>query len=241
MNYEQMSNNKLSITGKILEVPVFSHEVFGEGFYETKIEVKRLSEQVDILPITISERLIIEHDIKVGDVISVSGQFRSYNKMVDDKSRLMLTIFVREILDEESTMNGNNIDIVGFICKQPVYRTTPFKREICDVLLAVNRAYNKSDYLPCIAWGRNARFVRDLSVGEKLEVQGRIQSRKYQKRIDDNNTETRIAYEISLSSVMIMDDTSLTEINNYNIEDHQVIDANELISAGKVAPNTEVV
>ena len=215
MNYEQMSNNKLAITGKILEVPVFSHEVFGEGFYETKIEVKRLSEQVDILPITISERLIIEHDIKVGDVISVSGQFRSYNKMVDDKSRLMLTVFVREILDDEVIINGNNIDIVGYICKPPVYRTTPFKREICDVLLAVNRAYNKSDYLPCIAWGRNARFVRDLGVGEKLEVQGRVQSRKYQKKIDETHSETRVAYEISLSSVIMVDgDENMYEYND---------------------------
>ena len=153
----------------------------------------------------------------------------------------MLTIFVKELIDPSEISEINQIYLVGYICKEPIYRTTPFGREICDVLLAVNRAYNKSDYLPCIAWGRNARFVRDLSVGEKLEVQGRIQSRKYQKRIDDNNTETRIAYEISLSSVMIMDDTSLTEINNYNIEDHQVIDANELISAGEVAPNTEVV
>ncbi len=203
MNYEQMSNNKLSITGKILEVPVFSHEVFGEGFYETKIEVKRLSEQVDILPITISERLIIEHDIKVGDVISVSGQFRSYNKMVDDKSRLMLTIFVREILDEESTMNGNNIDIVGFICKQPVYRTTPFKREICDVLLAVNRAYNKSDYIPCITWGRNARFIKNLPVGTKISLSGRIQSRVYQKVATDGSVEDRTAYEVSVSKIAL--------------------------------------
>ena len=198
-----MSNNKLAITGKILEVPVFSHEVFGEGFYETKIEVKRLSEQVDILPITISERLIIEHDIKVGDVISVSGQFRSYNKMVDEKSRLMLTVFVREILDEETMINGNNIDITGYICKPPVYRTTPFKREICDVLLAVNRAYNKSDYIPCITWGRNARFIKNLPVGTKISLSGRIQSRVYQKVDGDGIVEDRTAYEVSVSKIAL--------------------------------------
>ena len=203
MNYEQMSNNKLAITGKILEVPVFSHEVFGEGFYETKIEVKRLSEQVDVLPITISEILILEHDIKVGDVISVSGQFRSYNKMVDDKSRLMLTIFVREILGEEEIINGNNIDIVGYICKPPVYRTTPFKREICDVLLAVNRAYNKSDYIPCITWGRNARFIKNLPVGTKISLSGRIQSRVYQKIDSDGIVEDRTAYEVSVSKIAL--------------------------------------
>lgn len=203
MNYEQMSNNKLAITGKILEVPVFSHEVFGEGFYETKIEVKRLSEQVDILPLTISERLIIEHDIKVGDVISVSGQFRSYNKMVDDKSRLMLTVFAREILTDSQAFSGNNIDVVGFICKQPVYRTTPFKREICDVLLAVNRAYNKSDYIPCITWGRNARFIKNLPVGTKISLSGRIQSRVYQKIDANGNVEDRTAYEVSVSKISV--------------------------------------
>lgn len=198
-----MSNNKLAITGKILEVPVFSHEVFGEGFYETKIEVKRLSEQVDILPITISERLIIEHDIKVGDIISVSGQFRSYNKLVDDKSRLMLTVFVREILDDEQMISGNNIDIVGYICKPPVYRTTPFKREICDVLLAVNRAYNKSDYIPCITWGRNARYIKNLPVGTRISLSGRIQSRVYQKTSSDGSVEDRTAYEVSVSKIAL--------------------------------------
>lgn len=203
MNYEQMSNNKLAITGKILEVPVFSHEVFGEGFYETKIEVKRLSEQVDILPITISERLIIEHDIKVGDIISVSGQFRSYNKLVDDKSRLMLTVFVREILDDEQMISGNNIDIVGYICKPPVYRTTPFKREICDVLLAVNRAYNKSDYIPCITWGRNARYIKNLPVGTRISLSGRIQSRVYQETSSDGSVEDRTAYEVSVSKIAL--------------------------------------
>ena len=203
MNYEQMSNNKLAITGKILDVPVFSHEVFGEGFYETKIEVKRLSEQVDILPITISERLIIEHDIKVGDIISVSGQFRSYNKMIDEKSRLMLTVFVREILEDYSSLNCNNIDITGFICKPPVYRTTPFKREICDVLLAVNRAYNKSDYIPCITWGRNARYIKNLPVGTKISLSGRIQSRVYQKIDNDGIVEDRTAYEVSVSKIAL--------------------------------------
>lgn len=201
MNYEQMSNNKLMLTGTILDVPIFSHEVFGEGFYETKMQVKRLSEQVDILPITISERLIVEHDIKVGDTISVSGQFRSYNKMVDEKSRLMLTVFVREILADAPAQNCNNIDIVGFICKPPIYRTTPFKREICDVLLAVNRAYNKSDYIPCITWGRNARYIKNMPVGTKISLSGRIQSRVYQKLDDEGNSEDRTAYEVSVSKI----------------------------------------
>lgn len=202
MNYEQMSNNRLTLTGTVINPPVFSHEVFGEGFYETILEVKRLSEQVDLLPITISERLIIEHDIKVGDRISVNGQFRSYNKIEGDKSRLMLTVFVRDILDESEDVNPNEIEITGFICKTPVYRTTPFKREICDVLLAVNRAFNKSDYIPCITWGRNARYLRSIPVGGKLTITGRIQSRVYQKVSEDGSVSERTAYEVSVSKVV---------------------------------------
>lgn len=202
MNYEQMSNNKLTIMGVVTSTPIFSHEVFGEGFYETFLEVSRLSEQVDILPITISERLIIENDIKVGDKIAVTGQFRSYNKQENDKSRLMLTVFVRDLIDIDECINSNTIDITGYICKQPVYRTTPFKREICDILLAVNRAYNKSDYIPCITWGRNARFIKNMPVGSKISISGRIQSRVYQKINDDGTVLERTAYEVSVSKVM---------------------------------------
>lgn len=204
MNTSYENNNHVLLKGKIKELPSYSHTVMGEGFFEMYIEVMRLSEEVDVLPVTISERLI--SDFSIGDEIGVVGQFRSYNKIEDGRSKLMLTIFVKELVSPDDISEINQINLVGYICKEPIYRTTPFGREICDVLLAVNRAYNKSDYLPCIAWGRNARFVRDLGVGEKLEVQGRIQSRKYQKRIDENTSETRIAYEISLSSVMIVDE-----------------------------------
>lgn len=201
MNYEQMNNNKLYLTGKIVEQPKYTHEVFGEGFYETKLEVKRLSEQSDIIPITISDRLLSDNDIKVGDTISVVGQFRSYNKVEGQKSRLLLTAFVRDILQDDEISNPNQIEISGYICKPPVYRTTPFKREICDVLLAVNRAYNKSDYIPCIMWGRNARFVKSLKVGSKVSLSGRIQSRAYTKNIGDDKIEERTAYEVSVSKI----------------------------------------
>lgn len=205
MGYEMMGNNTLTLTGKIVSEPIFSHEVFGEGFYETQMSVTRLSDQVDILPITISERLLGEYDVKVGDVISVEGQFRSYNKLEGEKSRLMLTVFVREILDNQSETeynNPNQIEITGYICKQPIYRTTPFKREICDVLLAVNRAYNKSDYIPCILWGRNARYIRNMPIGAKITVNGRVQSRNYQKITDTGECVERTAYEVSVSKVM---------------------------------------
>ena len=194
------NNNRVLLKGKIKELPTYSHTVMGEGFFEMFLDVQRLSEEVDTLPLTISERLIT--GFKVGDEIGVVGQFRSYNKIENNRSKLMLTIFVKELVNQNEMSEINQIYLTGYICKEPVYRTTPFGREICDMLLAVNRSYSKSDYLPCIAWGRNARFVRDMAVGEKLQVQGRIQSRKYQKKVGEQLSETKVAYEISLSSVM---------------------------------------
>ena len=212
------NNNNVLIKGKIVKLPSYSHTVMGEGFFEMYVEVKRLSDETDVLPVTISERLI--EGFNLGDEIGIIGQFRSYNKLDGEKSKLMLTIFVKELVNPEELSAVNQINMVGYICKEPIYRTTPFGREICDVLLAVNRAYNKSDYLPCIAWGRNARFVKDLSIGEKLELQGRIQSRKYQKKVFDNEVETRIAYEISLSSVVLADNDSLEKYDeNVGVEE----------------------
>lgn len=208
-NASYENNNHVLLKGRIKELPTYSHTVMGEGFFEMFVEVSRLSEEVDVLPVTISERLIT--DFSVGDEIGIVGQFRSYNKLEENHSKLMLTIFVKELVDPSEISEINQIYLIGYICKEPIYRTTPFGREICDVLLAVNRAYNKSDYLPCIAWGRNARFVRDLGVGEKLEVQGRIQSRTYQKRISEDVVETKVAYEISISSVVLVDDVEYVD------------------------------
>ena len=210
------NNNNVLIKGKIIKLPAYSHSVMGEGFFEMYVEVKRLSDEIDILPVTISERFI--EGFNLGDEIGISGQFRSYNKLEGEKSKLMLTIFVKELIDPNDISAVNQINMVGYICKEPIYRTTPFGREICDVLLAVNRAYNKSDYLPCIAWGRNARFVKDLSVGEKLEVQGRIQSRRYQKKVDGNEVESKVAYEISLSSVVLSDNDLLEKYDEFSEE-----------------------
>lgn len=201
MNNENYTNNKVYLTGEIITEPQYSHELFGEGFYEFFIEVPRLSGSVDTLPVTVSERLI-GNEIRVGERIAISGQFRSYNKILDDKSKLMLTVFVRDFLplpsDDE---NPNIVELNGYVCKQPVYRTTPFNREICDLLIAVNRGYNKSDYIPCIAWGRNARFVRNIKVGQNLQISGRIQSRKYVKKIDEFTTQERTAYELSVNKI----------------------------------------
>ena len=204
MNYEQMENNKATLSGTITEKPIFSHDVMGEGFYETKIEVKRLSDQSDVIPVTISERLMEDYSIDEGQEVCLTGQFRSYNISDGIKSRLILSFFVREVLPLVDD-NPNIIEINGFVCKEPIYRTTPFNREICDMLVAVNRAYNKSDYIPCIAWGRNARFAKNLTVGSKVSISGRIQSRVYQKQLDNGNIETRTAYEVSINRITVVE------------------------------------
>ena len=198
MQTHEKQNNKVFLKGQIVTEARYSHEVYGEGFYEMDVLVKRLSGQGDVLPVTISERLIESNRLTVGSEISAVGQFRSYNKLVEGKSKLMLTVFVRDLVDGAEAKNPNTIVLSGYICKPPVYRTTPFSREIADILIAVNRAYNKSDYIPCIAWGRNARFVKNLEVGEKIAISGRIQSREYTKRISETETNTMTAYEVSV-------------------------------------------
>ena len=206
MNYEQMNNNKVYLRGKVVSEPKFSHEVCEEKFYEINFEVKRLSDVVDIIPVIISEKLLTGKNFNIGEEITVKGQYRSYNAQQESRSKLILNVFAREIVENDEVANPNTIELTGFICKPSIFRITPFKREICDVLVAVNRAYNKSDYLPCIAWGRNARFVKNLEVGEKVNIIGRIQSRNYQKKLDENTSETKTAYEISI-----------TQINSYDL------------------------
>ncbi len=198
---ETKTNNRVFLSGTVYSEPVFSHELYGEGFYEFILEVPRLSEQKDYIPVTISERLLSD-ELKKGEKVSFYGQFRSFNKIVGEKSKLMLTVFVRDFGEAESS-NPNVAELTGYICKTPMYRTTPFNREICDLLLAVNRAYDKSDYIPCIAWGRNARFVREISVGQKISVSGRIQSREYNKKLESGITEVRTAYELSINKIFI--------------------------------------
>ncbi len=214
MEHNTEKNNKVYICGEIVSEATFSHEVYGEGFYEFFVKVMRLSGQADILPVTISERLIKGGELKVGSMLSAVGQFRSYNKLEGGKSRLMLTVFVRELAQPAGDRNPNSVVLSGYICKPPVYRTTPFNREIADLLLAVNRAYNKSDYIPCIAWGRNARFVQNLKVGERVALSGRIQSREYQKRLSETETVTMTAYEVSVSKLAAFDEGEAFDVDD---------------------------
>ena len=213
MNTNYLENNHLVLVGKVTSDKKFSHEIYGESFYIFDLEVARLSGNSDIIPITISERLILEKELEIGDKVAIEGQFRSYNSYENEKNRLILTVFAKDIkyLSEEDEENStekvsNEVTLIGYICKKPIYRKTPFGREISDILLAVNRAYNKSDYIPAIAWGRNARFCQNIEVGTKVKITGRVQSRNYEKKFEDGTTQTRTAYEVSISSLEIVNE-----------------------------------
>ena len=195
MKNEVKSTNYVFLQGQIGSPIEYSHDLYDERFYEFTLKVPRLSE----LPITVSQSLV--EGLREGDKIALTGQFRSFNRPDGERSRLILSVFAREILPVKDDVNPNTAQLTGYICKPPVYRTTPFNREICDVLLAVNRAYSKSDYIPCIAWGKNARLIKDADVGQKLEVTGRIQSRGYTKRLPDGSSQLRTAYEFSIGNV----------------------------------------
>lgn len=208
MEKEYYENNNVELWGTIDSELTFSHIVYGEKFYLFKLKVPRLSENFDLINITISERFFPFSELSVGDNVAIQGQFRSYNNFSDYGNKLMLTVFVKEIQKVdfiEKGVNPNKIFLNGFICKPPIYRTTPFMREITDMLLAVNRSYNKSDYIPCIAWGRNAKYAESLEVGTNLKIWGRIQSREYQKKINEEEFETKTAYEISVSKLEVQE------------------------------------
>ena len=206
MSDKIIENNQVTIIGEVASAFEFSHEVFGEGFYMAEILVRRLSNSQDVIPVMISERLIdVTQDYR-GEYVEIYGQFRSYNRHDEQKNRLILSVFAREIDFIEEEPDGSQTNMIyldGYICKLPIYRKTPLGREIADLLLAVNRPYGKSDYIPCICWGRNARFAAGFEVGEHVQVSGRIQSREYVKRLTENETQKRIAYEVSVSKIDI--------------------------------------
>ena len=223
MNTNYSENNHLVLVGKIVGEQKYSHEIYGEKFYSFDLEVVRLSSNTDIIPITVSERLLTNVDLTIGKNVEVEGQFRSYNNYDSKKNRLILTVFAKEIkeveeneeLDENKVVVTNEVTLIGYVCKKPIYRQTPFGREIADLLLAVNRAYNKSDYIPCIAWGRNARFCQNIEVGTEVKIVGRVQSRTYEKKYEDGTVETRVAYEVSIASMEIEE----KEENTENVEE----------------------
>lgn len=221
-----MLNNKIYLEGDVVSPLQFSHEMYGEGFYNFEIEVPRLSDTKDILLVTVSERLTGNMEIKTGASVVVEGQLRSYNKFVDGANRLILTVFARNIdYCMEKSKNPNQIFLDGYICKLPIYRTTPFGREISDMLLAVNRAYNKSDYIPTIAWGRNSRFCQTLQIGDNIRVWGRLQSREYQKKISENDVIKKTAYEVSISKMEKVSKNKDTDNEEINFANETEMDA----------------
>ena len=233
MDTNYLENNYLTLVGKVTGEKKFSHEIYGERFYIFNLSIPRLSGNSDIIPITVSERLIKEDTLQEGNKLLIKGQFRSYNSYENEKNRLILTVFAKDILEVEENEGEeendivrkdiitNEVVLVGYICKKPIYRQTPFGREIADLLLAVNRAYNKSDYIPCIAWGRNARFCQNLEVGTQVKVVGRVQSRTYEKKHEDGSVETRVAYEVSIGSLEVVEEKE-TE-NEVEVENKEAV------------------
>ena len=206
-----MENNNIKLVGKITADIELNHEIYGEKFFDTKIQVKRLSGDVDEIGIIVSERLFIGKNIEIGTTVEINGQLRSYNHYTEEENRrrLLLNVFIKDIrtvsdteLSEDDKLDSTNeVELIGHICKKPIYRKTPFGREISDILIAVNRPYGKSDYLPCIAWGRNARFSENLETGQIVRIVGRMQSRQYTKELQNGAVEERIAYEVSIGTL----------------------------------------
>ena len=222
MDTNFLENNYITLVGKVTGDKRLSHEIYGERFYIFNLEIPRLSGNSDIIPVTISERIITDDMLQIGRKLLVKGQFRSYNSYENERNKLVLTVFAKDIKfieDQEAEIEvskdvvSNEVTLNGYICKKPIYRQTPFGREISDLLLAVNRAYNKSDYIPCIAWGRNARFCENIPVGTEVKIVGRVQSRTYEKKYEDGRVETKVAYEVSVSSLEVVnqDDDTNTE------------------------------
>ena len=207
-----LENNQVSIVGEIVSDFSYSHEVYGEGFFVVEVAVNRLSNYADYIPLMISERLIDTTQSYIGEKIHVTGQFRSYNRHEETRNRLILSVFVRELefVDEfwendEEEKKSNSIILDGYVCKAPVYRKTPLGREIADLLVAVNRSYGKSDYIPCICWGRNARYATTFEIGSHVSVIGRIQSREYVKKLSEDEAERRVACEVSVCKIEELD------------------------------------
>ena len=190
-------NNNVQLIGTVNKKPIFNHCIFGENIYKTSLIINRESGIYDEIPICISERLIDISLIVPGIRIKIDGRYSSYNLKEDDKSSLVLYVFTNNIeIVDDNFEDFNCINIYGSICKHPTFRKTPLGREISDVMIAVNRSYGKSDYIPCICWNRNARYVSRLNIGSQIHIVGRIQSREYNK-----TNENRVAYEVSVNQI----------------------------------------
>ena len=231
MDTNYLENNYLTLVGKVTGEKKFSHEIYGERFFTFNLSIPRLSGNADIIPVTTSERLINDEMLTEGKKLLIKGQFRSYNSYENEKNKLVLTVFAKDVQEVEENetseeneivkkeMTTNEVVLIGYVCKKPIYRQTPFGREIADLLLAVNRAYNKSDYIPTIAWGRNARFCQNIEVGTQVKIVGRVQSRMYEKKYEDGTVEQKIAYEVSICSLELIEQNGNEQENNETAEE----------------------
>ena len=197
-----MESNIAELCGAVLSELKFSHKTYGEIFYTFVLGIERRSGYIDEINIMVSERLIFDNPPRINDFVEIKGQVRTYNELLEGRNKLNVVVFAKEIyLSENFGYNENYVYLEGFLCKEPLKRTSPLGRDICDLMMAVNRMYNKSDYIPCIAWGRNAGYAESLGVGTKLAVEGRIQSREYRKKLEDGSSETRKAFEVSIVKI----------------------------------------
>lgn len=190
--------NRIIISGKVEEGPEFSHKIYRKKFYRFFISSERISGISDVIPVLISEDFLEE--IKVGERIGVDGEIRTYNKHNAEKNKLEIYIFLKTFFDPLDH-DENYVEIDGYLCKAPTYRETPFGREISDILIATNRQYGRSDYIPSIVWGRYARRTSKKAIGTRIFAKGRIQSREYIKKLDNEEIETRVAYELSINTI----------------------------------------
>lgn len=198
------NKNVLTVIGKIINNPTLSHETHGEKIYTFQIEIPRLNKDVkDILNVEVSDRAVDINSIHENDTVKINGQFRSFNRYNKEKGKVSLELFIFakdivKIENDEEINNINKIELHGNLCKVPVFRHTPSGREISDLLVAVQRQYNRSDYIPCIAWSRNARYAtKNLTVGTPVVIEGRVQSRNYIKHLDNGEEEKHTVYEVS--------------------------------------------
>ena len=196
--------NQIIVRGSLTALPRFSHENHGKRFFRFSLEVPRLSGNVDILPVVAEEKILNQMDLSGGEMLTVIGQIRSHNTRQEGVRRLLVFIFAADMIAEDAEPM-NDVMIEGPLCREPVYRRTPLGREICDAMIAVPRAFNRADYLPCILWGRTAQDISRCHTRDRVRITGRLQSRVYTKLTDDGPIE-RTAYEISALSAEVLDD-----------------------------------
>ena len=195
--------NRITLRGSLAELPAFSHENHDKRFHRFILEVERLSGAVDLLPVIVSEEVLCTMDLSGGSMLEITGQIRSFNSRAATGRKLVISVYAETLTAVEGEA-VNDVALTGVICKPPVYRRTPLGREICDVMLAVNRPYRRTDYIPCIFWGRTATAVRQAQVGQSVALTGRLQSREYIK-ILEQGSEQRTAYEVSAITAEILE------------------------------------